>query len=54
MTDGAARGEAGPAGVLVPEELATTGELRPALALAGIVVVDERPPGASADDGQGS
>ena len=45
----AARGGAGPAGVLVPEELVTIGELRPALAKAGIVVVDERPPVASAD-----
>ena len=45
----AARGAAAPTGVLVPEELVTIGELRPALAKAGIVVVDERPPVASAD-----
>jgi NAD(P)-dependent dehydrogenase (short-subunit alcohol dehydrogenase family) len=37
----AARGESAPAGVVVPEEIATIGELRPDLAKAGIVVVDE-------------
>jgi NAD(P)-dependent dehydrogenase (short-subunit alcohol dehydrogenase family) len=42
----AVRGEPAPAGVVVPEEIATIGELRPALAAAGIVVVDEPAPGA--------
>ena len=37
----AARAESAPAGVVVPEEIATIGEFRPALAKAGIVVVDE-------------
>jgi hypothetical protein len=44
------RDKSRPAGVVVPEEIAAIRELRPALAAAGIVVVDEPPPAAESGE----
>jgi NAD(P)-dependent dehydrogenase (short-subunit alcohol dehydrogenase family) len=49
----AARSESRPAGAVLPEEIAAIGQFRPALATAGIVVVDEQVPGESGDPEHG-
>jgi hypothetical protein len=49
---GGSSGEAG-SEPIAPEEVAAIGQFRPALATAGIVVVDEQVPGESGDPEHG-